>query len=419
MISMISVNILKSNGIGCLSRLCKISKSHNVTQVAFIKRLSLKVERAKPTKVYPYWRKGYTVRSLISDPLVYKYDESSKLIVVDGLPAIGKTKFCEKLAEEFGLLYMPPPTHDQIYINCYGYDFRELDSKLPSNAQSYDLKRFLKNPNHPQVPQFQLFYMLMRFEQYINAIIHILATGQGVILNRSIYSDVSFTDAMYNAGYLNKVVIQNFEIMKQHSLHNLLRPHLVIYFDALPDAVQKNIKKRGNMDEVNSKVFTTKYLSDMDKAYKEKSLTWLSKHTHILMYDWSTEGNYLDVFSDIENLDLQEDPEKNMLSDWIFENIDHVHSYMLKYQNKVNMLAHMMLPKPKMVFCEELWMNAYDNEKYSDLLDTIECEKYLPEYHPAYGDKVLFKSINSFKYSACRRTPRDLINYSEAKLPHY
>ena len=49
------------------------------------------------------------------------------MVVVEGPPALDKTKFAQELAEEFGMLYMPGFTMEDYYINSYGYDLRELD----------------------------------------------------------------------------------------------------------------------------------------------------------------------------------------------------------------------------------------------------------------------------------------------------
>lgn len=36
---------------------------------------------------------------------------------------------------------------DDVYINDYGYDLRELDQQLPPGARSFDEKQFVNNPN--------------------------------------------------------------------------------------------------------------------------------------------------------------------------------------------------------------------------------------------------------------------------------
>lgn len=197
-------------------------------------RLALKEDLAKPAP-FPYWKKPCTPVGMWLDYTSLRYDENSRIIVVDGPPAIGKGKFCRKIAEAFGLLYMPPPVHDDLYINTYGYDVRALDSRLPISCRSYDLKQFLADPHHLQVPHCQLAYFSMRLEQYMNALLHTLATGQGVILNRSVFSDIAFVHTMHKTGYLTKGEVKNFEDMRAAAIEYLLKPHIAIYLDAPPD----------------------------------------------------------------------------------------------------------------------------------------------------------------------------------------
>ena len=61
------------------------------------------------------------------DGTTKRFKDNSKMVVVEGPPALDKTKFAQELAEEFGMLYMPGFTMEDYYINSYGYDLRELD----------------------------------------------------------------------------------------------------------------------------------------------------------------------------------------------------------------------------------------------------------------------------------------------------
>ena len=40
---------------------------------------------------------------------------------------LGKTKFCQELADELDMLFVPGASMEEFYINPYGYDLRELD----------------------------------------------------------------------------------------------------------------------------------------------------------------------------------------------------------------------------------------------------------------------------------------------------
>lgn len=78
------------------------------------------------------------------DGTLQRLNENSTVIVVEGPPAVGKSAVARALAEELEMKYFPMVTSDSYYINRYGYDMRQLDSKLPPNLQSFDENAFLK-----------------------------------------------------------------------------------------------------------------------------------------------------------------------------------------------------------------------------------------------------------------------------------
>lgn len=105
--------------------------------------------------------------------------------------------------------------------------------------------------------------------------------------------------------------------------------------------LQERIKKRGNIDEINSKVFTKKFLSDLSVATKEKCLSWLSSHTEILIYDWNKEWNNVDVINDIENLNLEEEIKQEKFNDWVFVDTNELTDALRLYHTKYTMYARL------------------------------------------------------------------------------
>ncbi|KAK1123474.1 hypothetical protein K0M31_008181 [Melipona bicolor] len=417
MTSILSTTIAKSNSFGYLTRLCKASKNvNNLMQVAFMRTLKFKIETPKPDP-YPYWNKSCLKPSKIIDLTYLTYDENTKLIVVDGPPAVGKSKFCEDLAKEFGLLYMPSPMFDEMYINCYGYDVRNINPDLPEAWQFRDLTNFLKDPNHTGTPRIQLGYFLMRYEQCMNAIIHILSTGQGVVLNRSIFTDFGFIYAMHNSGYIQENTLKIFEQLRNEATKQLLMPHLVIYLEATPETTLERIRKRANSDEINSKIFTKKYLSDLDNGVKEKCFSWLTEHSEILVYDWNKGGNVKDVTDDIENLDLEESEAKTKFSNWIFRDGHHLNDVLYSYQMKWDLFANIddiIIDK----YVKELLLPSEAEETIQDILDKVDTEKYQYEYNPKYKKVPWFTKDKDMVFSLYRRTPRDFVNCDLFKLPY-
>ena len=86
--------------------------------------------------------KGYTNWRSWVEGTLKRFDDNSKIICVEGPPAIGKTAVAKYLAEELEMLHLPMPTLDYFYINHYGFDLRSLDSKAPKACESCDEKRF-------------------------------------------------------------------------------------------------------------------------------------------------------------------------------------------------------------------------------------------------------------------------------------
>lgn len=81
--------------------------------------------------------------------------------------------------------------------------------------------------------------------------------------------------------------------------------------------MQEKIKQKGRPYEVNSKVFSTQFLTDMENIYKEQILKKLGHHSHLLIYDWSKAGDLTTVVENIEEIDF-DNYEDNKLSDWVF-----------------------------------------------------------------------------------------------------
>lgn len=218
-------------------RIIQITATNNVTQLAFISHKSKRVNQQR-IPPFDYIHKKYDFWAQLFDPMVDRCDENTKVIVVEGPIAVGKSKLAAKLAEEFGMVYLPPPTFDEYYINENGYDLRTLDDRLSTKAQSCDVQKFLTNPYHPNVTMFQFHYFQFKFDQYITALLHLVSTGQGVVLNRSFYTDYIFAKAMMNAGYMRPEALNFYNEIVDVAKLFMLRPHLIVYLDVPVDIVK-------------------------------------------------------------------------------------------------------------------------------------------------------------------------------------
>lgn len=299
----------------------KINANSVLIQTANISGRAMK-DKSKPRPTpWPYKEKSYSFLNAIFDRTTYRFDENSKIIVVDGPIAAGKTKFAQTLAEDLDMLHLPEVTMDMHYINEYKYDLRQLDPLLPMSCKSYDTKNFCQTPKHENTARFQIEMYRLRFSQYIDALAHVLSTGQGVVLERCAFSDFVFLETMHKHDYISKGARSVYYDLVNNTITEIMKPHLVIYLDIPVTKVQERIKKRNLPYEVNSKVFTPEYLTTMESFYKQRYLKEISTHAELLVYDWSEVGEVEVVVEDIERIDFDRfDKNDPKMKDWKMAN---------------------------------------------------------------------------------------------------
>lgn len=98
--------------------------------------------------------------------------------------------------------------------------------------------------------------------------------------------------------------------------------------------MQEKIKKRGIPYEVNSKVFTSDYLKDIEKIYKLDFLKNIERHSHVLIYDWTNEGDVSSIIEDIEMLNFDYEKKSKKMADWRFENAQELRTKRLYLENR-------------------------------------------------------------------------------------
>ncbi|XP_018577620.1 NADH dehydrogenase [ubiquinone] 1 alpha subcomplex subunit 10, mitochondrial [Anoplophora glabripennis] len=343
-------------------------------------------------KPWPYQNKSYTLLNYFFDKTTARLDENSKIIVVDGPVASGKTKFAKQLASELEMLYLPEANLDMVYINSYGYDLRKLDALLPESCRSFDVMDFLRNPKHRHTARFQIQQYIVRLSQYVDALAHLFSTGQGVILDRSVYSDFVFTEAMFAQGYLSKLAHKKYYEFRDCTIGELLRPHLVIYLDVPVPKILENIKKRSISYEKDSPVLNSQYLGVMEKQYKQNYLKEISKHAELLVYDWSDEGDVEIVIEDIERIDFNRyDIQDPHLKDWVYYQEEEWACLRHKYADqKDSILNYCNVPCYEV---PELIVEALEADTYHKVMAEAPGEQYEIGYNSAVGDKgILFKT---------------------------
>merc|ERR1719402_1088747 len=139
-------------------------------------------------KPWPYKKVGFNGMFALIDGTTKRFNDNSKMIVVEGPPALNKTKFCQELADEFDMKFVPGFTMDDFYINHYGYDLRDMDYMMTHTRNlSYDEKKFAQDPTGQNGGLDRMLYdsHMGRFKRYNDELAYLFNTGQGVVMERS------------------------------------------------------------------------------------------------------------------------------------------------------------------------------------------------------------------------------------------
>lgn len=363
-----------------------INQSCNITGKSFRGK---PLDRPKP---YPYKDKCYNVWQAIFDKTTWRFNENSKIIVVDGPLAAGKSDFGKALADELEMLFMPEPTLDRIYTNAYGYDLRQLDKDLPERCRSFENKHFLTNPKHDQVASFQIKMLYLRYSDYVDALAHLFSTGQGVVLERSVFCDSVFLETMYRFGYISKNARSYYHKLQYHVMPELLKPHLVVYLDVPVAEVKNRIKKRNIDYEVNSPVLTDEYLKTFESIYKQQYLNDISRHAELLVYDWSNYGEAEVVVEDIERIDFDRfEKHDSKMEDWRYWHEEDWNAERMKFASEKHDLMN-QFQVPVLDVPEILW-SADEFNAWKEAWYNAPGNNYRVGYNEDMGDKdLLFKS---------------------------
>nr|CAH7712942.1 unnamed protein product [Callosobruchus chinensis] len=323
-----------------------LAVSNNASLVRSITSKATREVENRPPKPAPYNynEKSYTLLNYFFDKTSARFDDNSQILVVEGPLASGKSKFAKQLAAELDMLYLPEANLDMMYINEYGFDLRKLDAVLPETTWSFDVNDFMRNPKHRLTARFQIQQYLVRLSQYIDALAHLFSTGQGVVLDRCVYSDFVFAEAMYSQGYLSKKAYKKYYEYRDNTIIELLRPHLIIYLDVPVPKVIENVQKRAISYEKDSSVINPQYLSTMEKHYKQNYLKEMSKHSELLIYDWSEEGDVDIVVEDIERIDFTYDSQDTRLKEWDFKLEEEYACLRRQYADKKQYMMNITIP---------------------------------------------------------------------------
>ncbi|PIK56694.1 putative NADH dehydrogenase [Apostichopus japonicus] len=314
------------------------------------------------------------VTFLFGYKFMHKFDTNSKIVVLDGNLAVGKTSIANDLADKMGMKYFP---------ECHAH---YLDERTLGPGQKCDprfsgdisLDRFYADPlaKDGHTFRFQMMMYGMRFLQYRDAMMHLLETGQGIVMERSVYSDFVFLEAIMDMGWIRKACYDFYNEIKGLSLYRMKHPHVVVYLDASPELAHQRFVERGKGYEKNVPL---EYFQGLDKAYKEKFLPEMKDAgCEVLQYDWKSFGNIDRIVDDIAYLKFKDSP-------WNIVDDTELDKHYRFLANEHQVVDCMTIPK----YVPEI---TYGAQQFDDLIEEYKIKynkRYAPGFNPGeYKNKL-------------------------------
>lgn len=210
----------------------------------------------------------------------------AQLVIVEGNIGVGKSTLACQLAKQLNYRVFVEPTTKNPYL-----------AKFYRDPKKYALK-------------LQLWIFRQRFKTYVDATEHVLKCGQGVLLDRSVFSDSVFAEANYQQGAISQAGYDHYKQLREKSLEAMLIPHTTLYLDVQPKTCNQRILGRARDYE---KCIPLDYLKELDASYKKFLDEMREIGSRVLVYDWTDFGYKFEVAEDIK---------KGHVLEWKKENKD-------------------------------------------------------------------------------------------------
>ena len=172
-------------------------------------------------------------------------NERKKLVIVEGNISAGKSTLSSELAQLLNYALMPEPALDNPY-----------------------LKKFYKQPTKYALTM-QLYLLRLRYSHYIRSLRLLYSPTEqpieGVILDRSIFSDAVFAEQNFEDGHISQRGMAYYRRMRGQMMRGLPLPDLCLYLDVTPEECLRRINEV-RMRECESGI-PLRYLQGLERLY--------------------------------------------------------------------------------------------------------------------------------------------------------
>ena len=374
-----------TRGASTLSRLTLLSssgeanaKSIVLLQTYTISKRNFSIDEVgkRNEKPYDYLNKRYGLIGQVFDSTLRKLGENSLIITVEGNFGAGKSEFAKKLAKDIDFVYASEPDLDKhVFKLADGRDRRAIVNQIVGDNEKYhiaNLEDWHSSPSFKNTIQLQQSFYATRFMQTRQALLHLLSTGQGVVLERSAFSDTVIGQSLYDNHLLSDAAYRFYmRDLVPNTLYELWKPHVSIYLDKSPEECLKTIKEKGKPFEKNSKVYNLNFLRSVENNYKKTFLPEARSNLHVLTYN-SNDADPERVVEDLEMLDFED---QSKFGDWRIRKETTINSYRKHIANYEHMRDVLNAPQGFVEVPELLWYG----EEYEKLSSTFATEHKAPE----------------------------------------
>ena len=133
---------------------------------------------------------------------------------------------------------------------------------------------------------------------------HALLTGQGVVLDRSVYSDSVFAVANRKDGNISEEGFAFYQMLRAHTLAPLPPPHVVLYLRASPDTCAERVAARSRDCEAG---IPLAYLQRLHSEYDEFAQEMTERDdVHVSIVDWNKFGSTQDCVNAVAEAQCRE-----------------------------------------------------------------------------------------------------------------
>ncbi|KAN0031846.1 hypothetical protein ACTFIV_005713 [Dictyostelium citrinum] len=203
-----------------------------------------------------------------------KVNNLTKIIILEGNISAGKTYLSSKLGDLLGYKVFLEPTATNPYLSLF--------YKEPSKY-ALIMQKWLLN---------------QRYNTFLNALQYSLEKEQGVILDRSVYSDWVFAENCRSEGLITEEGFKEYNSIRDRFLSNIPIPNITLFLDVDPKQCLQRIQNRKRDCEQS---IPLSYLSGLDNCYKKFLIEMKSKGSNVIVLDWNNFGDINLVLNEINN----------------------------------------------------------------------------------------------------------------------